>query len=244
MTESEFVELAAGHALGALTPEDEQAFTAALAAHPEWEAYLMIDAETAVLLADGVSEVAPPAQLRDALLAAIAETDAPVAVVTPTPAPVRHAPRTRRRGWFALAASLILLAGVAAGVTALVQQAARPAAVVALDRISSAPDARSAEASVSGGGTATLHWSASLDQAVLVSSELPELSPDHSFELWYVRDGTAQPAGTFTPNGRSATAVLQPGMQSGDVVAVTIERAGGSPSGKPTTTPIVAIPTS
>ena len=38
MNVHEFAELAAGHALHALSPEDQQAYEVALAAHPEWAA--------------------------------------------------------------------------------------------------------------------------------------------------------------------------------------------------------------
>ena len=37
--------------------------------------------------------------------------------------------------------------------------------------------------------------------------------------------------------------VVAVGMQPGDTIAVTVEPAGGSPSGAPTTAPIIAIPT-
>jgi anti-sigma-K factor RskA len=37
--------------------------------------------------------------------------------------------------------------------------------------------------------------------------------------------------------------VLAGDMHAGDVIAVTVEQAGGSPSGSPTTDPVVVIPT-
>ncbi|WP_404438075.1 hypothetical protein LG322_03745 [Microbacterium aerolatum] len=40
-----------------------------------------------------------------------------------------------------------------------------------------------------------------------------------------------------------ATALLDGSMHEGDVIAVTVEQAGGSPTGLPTTEPIIAIPT-
>ena len=38
MNEQEFAELSAGHALAALSPEDERRYREALAVHPEWAA--------------------------------------------------------------------------------------------------------------------------------------------------------------------------------------------------------------
>jgi hypothetical protein len=72
VNEQEFAELAAGHALHALSPGDEAAFEAARRQHPEWEHHVTTDAETAVLLADGIADVTPPPALRGALLAQIA----------------------------------------------------------------------------------------------------------------------------------------------------------------------------
>jgi anti-sigma-K factor RskA len=60
--------------------------------------------------------------------------------------------------------------------------------------------------------------------------------------MWLIRGETAQPAGVFEA-GSSTTAVLQGDMQPGDLVAVTIEPAGGSPTGQPTTDPLFAIAT-
>lgn len=147
------------------------------------------------------------------------------------------------RAWFALAASFVLLVGIGAGTVITVQHLNRPAAVIALDRIEAAPDAQQATADVRGGGEATLHWSVSTGQAVLVTGAMPALPDDRTFELWYVREGTPIPAGTFDASGGSTSALLQPGMRPGDVIAVTVEQSGGSPDGAPTTDPIVAIPT-
>ncbi|NNH05411.1 hypothetical protein HLA99_16325, partial [Microbacterium ulmi] len=72
MNVHEFADLAASHALHALSPDDERAFRAALAQHPEWDGIARADAETAAALADGVAEVEPPEHVRADVLAAIA----------------------------------------------------------------------------------------------------------------------------------------------------------------------------
>lgn len=288
MNEREFAELAAGHALGALSADDEHSFQSAVAAHPEWAAVAESDMAVVARLADMVDEVRPPPALKTALFARLdAQSDAvggtggvsatragdgtgasdvgdalPPADVAdaataaradigarPDASSRRAARQTPRRGgraartWFALAASIALLLGVGVGVTSLVQNLTRPASVVALERIEDAPDARTAEAQIEGGGEATLHWSPSLEEAVLVSDGLPTLADDQTFELWYVRGDTAISAGTFDPSSASTTAVLEPGIQPGDAVAVTVEQVGGSPEGTPTTDPIVVIAT-
>ena len=72
MTEQEFAELAAGHALNALSHEDEARYWEALAAHPEWEHVVREDAATAAALADGAAPVAPPLTARSMLLVRVA----------------------------------------------------------------------------------------------------------------------------------------------------------------------------
>ena len=142
-----------------------------------------------------------------------------------------------------LAASFIVLVGLGFGAVSLGQLFNRPAAVVALEQIENAPDAQTAAAEGTDGGNATVHWSESIGKVVLVSNGLPSIARDESFELWYVREDGPVSAGTFEKS-TDATVLLEGTMKPGDVIAVTIEPQGGSPSGKPTSDPIVAIPTS
>ncbi|GAB6859558.1 anti-sigma factor [Microbacterium xylanilyticum] len=272
MNEQEFAELAAGHSLGSLSAEDERRYRAALAAHPEWAPIAEDDADTVTLLAEGVPPVAPPPALRDALLARIAVTPqdpdagrdagvekpelAPAPGVTPSIArpanddtadadAVEAGTRRRpRRLLFALAACLVLMVGLGAGAAVVIPQLLRPAAVVALDRIESAPDAAQKTVSLPTGGRATAHWSASIGAAVLVSDGLEPLDGARTYELWFVRGDTPVSAGVFDAEPGTTTAQLRGSMHAGDAIAVTVEQAGGSPTGKPTTQPIVVIPTS
>ena len=263
MTEDEFAELSAGHALGALSPDDERAYREALAAHPEWQRVADRDAETAAALAEGAVPVAPPVDLRSRLLAAVAGTSegAPGATgdaaedavdVAPVSAPVSPPPPTdvvqalQRRSWsrglFALVASLALLVGIGWGVGAIATLWQTPPAVTALAEIEAAPDAASASTTFEG-GDATVHWSESLGKVVLVADGLPQLPADRTFELWYVRGDAPVSAGTFSASGGAGTAQLSGPMEPGDTIAVTVEQVGGSPGGAPTTDPLFAIPT-
>ena len=89
-----------------------------------------------------------------------------------------------------------------------------------------------------------MHWSESVGEVVFVSDGLPTLSSDQSYELWFVRDSGAIAAGVFEAGGDgNATALLSGTMSPGDVIAVTVEPAGGSPTGEPSGDPILAIPT-
>ncbi|WP_311244523.1 anti-sigma factor domain-containing protein [Microbacterium sp. WCS2018Hpa-23] len=280
MNEQEFAELAAGAALDALSPDDQQRYHAALAMHPEWQRIADADAESAALLSTGVAPTAPSPEIRAALLARIAVTpqsgdvimtgsatdalpesapdakSAPDAnsapdvarAVSTQPSSIGgeaspKAPAHRLRILFALAACLALLVGVGVGAVAVNEYLNRPASVIALQDIQASGDAQQASVPLEGGGTATAHWSASLGKSVLVTDGVPALSEGETYELWYVRGETPIPAGVFAVDDGAATAVLDGEMHAGDVIAVTVEKAGGSPSGLPTTDPVVVIPT-
>ncbi|GAA1546492.1 anti-sigma-K factor RskA [Microbacterium ginsengiterrae] len=261
MNESEFAELAAGRALHALSDADERRFTDALLAHPEWAAIAEDDEATAAALAGVVTAEAPPVRIRAALLEQIASipqgessppTEKPVARVDPAPraepapAPQEQpapAPRRRGRRLFALAASVALIAGLGIGAAVLIPQLTPPASVVALEQIESAPDAEQATVDLGAGAQATAHWSASVGRAVLVTEGLDPLEGDQTYQLWFVRGEDALPAGIFDTDAGAATALLDGAMRAGDVIAVTVEPAGGSPTGTPSSAPILAIPT-
>lgn len=265
MNETEFAELAAGYALHALDPADTRAFEAALAEHPEWAHHLDADLEVAATLADAVRDASPPASVRAQLLAAIEggarDASAPAPDETaPTPsgpataaevaapddaaAAAGGAPKRRwgTRGWFALAASVALLVALGFGAATLAQLNRSPVDV-AVEQIERAPDGARTSVPLEG-GEVVVYSSASEAQAVLVATGLPELPPDSTFELWLVGPEGAVSAGLFTGDeAGGASAVLDAPYQAGDVVAVTIEPSGGSPTGQPTTDPIVAVET-
>lgn len=244
MEEEEFRDLAAGHALNALSAEDELRFQQLLATHPAWSTIVATELDTAAALADGVDEVVPRPQVRDALLAKITSVpqDARVDDAAPPPeaAPVHR--RSRSRTWFALAASLAFILALGIGGLALGRLLTpEDGAQVALEQIQDAPDAQSASVVLDDGASATAHWSASTGRAVLVTDGMPTLEDDKTFEMWFIRDGTPLPAGTFSAD--DAVSELAGTFQPGDVIAVTVEAAGGSPSGLPTTDAMFAITT-
>lgn len=154
----------------------------------------------------------------------------------------------QRRNWtrslFALTASIALLVGIGWGVGALTQDMRAPSAESVLAQIERSDDAQSSTAQLVDGGEATVHWSPSVDGVVLVADGLPEIADDQSYEAWFVRGSAPIPAGAFESSDGSAAMLLEGDMQPEDVIALTIEQSGGSPSGLPTTDPIVAIPTS
>ncbi len=244
MEQEEFRDLAAGHALNALSAEDEMRFQELLAAHPAWSTIVATDLDTAAALGDGVVDVVPRPQVRDALLAKITSVpqDVPVTEEAPAPEAAPAQRRSRSRMWFALAASLAFILALGIGGLSLGRLLTpEDGAQVALEQIQDAPDAQSASVTLDDGASATAHWSASTGRAVLVTDGMPTLENDKTFEMWLIRDGSPLPAGTFSSD--DPVAELDGTFHSGDVIAVTVEAAGGSPNGLPTTDAMFAITT-
>lgn len=229
-----------------------------LGAENEAEARSFEDVAAELALAAEPAEPRP--ELKAALFARLADTpqlpapdageEAPVPVPTPASAPaVTPAERTARRRWFqrpglilgaAAAAVLLFVGGAFVGSTLSGSNSYQSQQASALAEINAAPDVQRATADVAGGGTATLVWSGQLGRSALVADQLPPLPNDKTYELWYIRDGKAIPAGTMNPSGSGSTwRVLTGDMAAGDTVGVTVEPSGGSD--RPTTDPIVAI---
>jgi len=118
----------------------------------------------------------------------------------------------------------------------------------AIAAVLSAPDARTASAATSAGGTATVVASRHGGTMVFTSSGLPALPPTQVYELWFIGSAGVRPAGLVPPvrpapagpPGGGATApVLASGLSADDSVGVTVEPSGGTSA--PTTTPIVVL---
>ncbi|MGH1549291.1 anti-sigma factor domain-containing protein [Leifsonia poae] len=237
-----------------------------LGAADEQEAAVFED--VAAQLALTVEPVQPRPELKAALFAKLAQTpqqaptpqlpaqdapalDAPVQDAPPTPAPAAPGPaeRAAQRRWFqrpslilgaAAAAVLLFIGGAFVGSALSGTNSYTSQQASALAQINAASDVQHATADVAGGGTATLVWSGELGKSALVANDLPALPGDKTYELWYIRDGQATPAGTMESEGTGSTwRVLSGKMSAGDTVGVTVEPRGGSK--KPTTDPIVAI---
>lgn len=254
--------LAAGYALGSLTPEETAAYEAFLARSPSARAEAEEFQRVAAALTLDAPPVNPPAQLKARILAQVASTpQRPADSDTPLqpdelagaededpaalgPAALRARTRWTRRSTIAMAAAAAALVlfvggaivgGVLGGGTS-VQQAQAPT----LAQIVSSPDSQRASVPITGGGTATLVWSGELGKSALFVDGLAAPPADKTYELWYMRGDSAQSAGILQV-GRDGTSwqVLNGTMQGGDTVGVTVEPKGGSTT--PSGTPIIVI---
>lgn len=259
MNDEKFDELLAARALNALDADEERMLDAAITADDDLRRRAAQDDETAALLAEATREVEPPASVRDALLAQIGDLpqdDAHgEASAEKEPRdqggldaeqqggavpPEEHSPRPRHRTAWTLAASIAVIAGIALGGIVTMNLLDGSPAVKALDEIEQADDARSASSDLAGGGTVELHWSQELDQAVVTGEDIPVLDDGQQYELWIVRGETPVSAGLFD-GGDQDPVLLGDDIAVGDTIAVTVEDEGGSPTGAPTTEPVVAV---
>ncbi|GAA1727802.1 anti-sigma factor [Microcella frigidaquae] len=216
-------------------------------------------ADVRAALGLAVPPVAPSPQLKQNLMAAIAETPQlpaePVLAAVASPvtdaaaAPVAGSAAARAQArWFSRPAMLVTAAAAAVALFfggVFAADLVRPTAPSAADQLATivaAADVTTTTAEVAGGATATLVASASVGLSAMVFDGLDPLSADERYALWYITDGVPTPAGLFAVDGDGAVVqVLEGAFEAGTIVGVTVEPASGSPA--PTSDPIVAIAT-
>jgi anti-sigma-K factor RskA len=249
--------LSGAYALHALNDDETRLLEAHLVGSEETRNEVTELTDTAVLLGMAIDPVAPPASLKQGIMALLASTpqlprEESLQARNPDPIDVSSvtgtaAARAQAR-WFSK--PLIALASVAAAVALIVggglvantvsDNSFRQAQADQLAAIGSASDTQRVDAAVDGGGSATLMWSAELGASALIAKGLPVLASNKTYELWYIGSDGARAAGTFTidQDGR-AWRVLDGELRRGDVIGVTVEPSGGSKA--PTTAPILTI---
>lgn len=157
----------------------------------------------------------------------------------------------RRRTRSRLLTSLALAAAVVLAVVVGVQQgrlssardsaAASRTQLAAFQSVAGATDAQVASAQVAGGGNATVLASQSAGRGVVVLDGVEQLPDAKTYELWLINpQGTPRPVRTFD-TANSAATVDFAGLNPGDTVGVSVEAAGGSTTGAPTTKPIFTV---
>lgn len=214
--------------------------------------------DTAVLLGLATRPVQPSAGLKASIMDQLdAHPQLPVAASSAagassasvaTAAFESPAGRKAQARWFtrpvtalaAVAAAIALFVGGGVVTTSLAQNSFAQQQADQLAAINSADDAQRASVDLADGGTATLVWSNTLLSSALIVDGLAPLPADRTYELWYINDAGARPAGTFGVAGNGSTwRVLDGTMKAGDTVGVTVEPRGGSDA--PTTDPVVVI---
>jgi len=141
---------------------------------------------------------------------------------------------------FAAAAAAVLFVGGTVAGQAFNNNQFEQAQAAGLVQISAASDSQRSEITMADGHEATLVWSNNLGLSAVLVEDLPALSSDQDYQLWYINGSGAASAGTFDSSGiGTAWRVLDGAMHSGDTVGITVEPKGGSK--QPSSAPIVAF---
>jgi anti-sigma-K factor RskA len=221
-------ELIAGQALYALSATDEERVALHVAECDRCRRQLREAEALAASLAYGVPAAEPPPDLRDRVLAAVA----PVVEAAPARPPGAHVePSRRRRAWswwprFAAVAVPALAAAVVG---------------LAIWNVSLHGDLSGLHSQLFHGTAGNLRGVGNVvvksdGNATLYASIRPAPA-GKTYEAWVIRGKVALPAGLFQGGG-TVNLRLSQDARPGDVIAVTVEPAGGTR--KPTTTPIAA----
>jgi anti-sigma-K factor RskA len=215
---------AAAYVLGSLESDERDAFEAHLAACDACTAEVRSLRTTAQALASAVPPRTPPAALRQRVLAAFA---AGKAAATATPAA-----RVHSRQWWALAASLVLIAALGAYAVRLQTRAATLQSSMA---VLAAPDL--VRIDLAGQQTAPASsgralWSRQRGM-VFAASNLPAPPAGKVYQVWVVTAQAPISAGLVAPERRGGGMTYfytPPDIAAPTAVAVTLEPAGGVPA--------------
>jgi anti-sigma-K factor RskA len=222
-------ELIAGHALHALSSEDEERVVVHLAECERCRRRLRETEAVAASLAYSIPQVAPPPELRSRVLAIAEPVVAAAAAGAPEPetAPARPSqPRSRRSWWPRF--SLVAVPAMAVALAALIAW-----------NVSLRNDLDSNRNDLANGAAVMLpgvgNVVAQTDGNATLFARLRPAPSGKTYEAWVIRGSVALPAGIFKGGGTVELKLTQAAMP-GDKIAVTVEPSGGSR--KPTTTPL------
>ena len=230
-------ELTAGYALDALDADERSAYEAHLAGCEQCRQELSSFWETTEALAVAASGPAPSPGLRERILADV-RAEAPQAVVA-------LEPRRRRRAVpvLAAAAAIAAVVALALGLRAADLSGELDDTRAALEQVQSSAEVLAdpgAQSVALQAGEGRLVVDAD-GRAVLVLDGLEPAPAGKTYEMWVVPGGNieqANPAGLFPGSDGREIVPVDGTVRSGDVVAVTVEPAGGVKA--PTTQPVVA----
>jgi len=219
-------ELIAGQALYALSPDDEERVALHVAECDSCRRQLREAEALAASLAYAVPAAAPPPELRDRVLASVEPV---VEAVPAQPAPARPQPARRSRSWWPRVAA-VAVPVLAAAVVGL-----------AIWNISLNNDLSGLHSQLYHGTAGNLRGVGNVvvkqDGNATLYASIRKAPPGKTYEAWVIRGKVALPAGLFKGGG-TVNLKLSRDARPGDVIAVTVEPAGGTKA--PTTTPIAA----
>ena len=226
---------AGAYLLDALSPDETRDFKRHMRDCTECRRELAILRVAADALPRSVEQLAPPPELKRALMRRVREEERAAEAERPRVPLLRRLGADRMLGGFrpALAgvgAALLLLAGVAGGLV--------------IANGGGDPDARVVTASVDRtqlpDASASLRVVDEADGGVLRVTGLPLPRPRRTYEVWLRRGESVEPGGVFTVTRDGSGTVAIPGSLEGvDEVMITSEEEGGVRA--PTSAPVIRI---
>jgi anti-sigma-K factor RskA len=238
MNSERFEDLKDAYVLGALPEEERLSFEDYLAAHPERQAEIDELGALAGLLAFSPQEQVPSPELRSRVMEVV-EAEA-------EPRRVRRRPALAKVGDYlgvrtlALGAAALLVIGLLSWNVLLQDQVQ--------DLQGQVEDARN-QRQVQQSRTIELQGSWAKQGAnaevafirknrvILVAKNMPSVPEDQTCQIWVISDDEPKPSGLFQPDGNMTAAPITNSITKADVIAVTVEPAGGSK--KPTNDPVL-----
>ncbi|MCX6399753.1 MAG: anti-sigma factor [Propionibacteriales bacterium] len=239
--------LSGAYAVDALEPDERARFEAHLRQCADCRDEVDSLREAAAVL--GTDDLAPPASLRDRLLADIATIrplpplmaeDAAPRAETPSAVVVQLDSRRRsvaRIPLFAAAAAVIV---AAVGGLWVRSDDEPPAPEITAEQVLAAADASSTDKSFPDGATAVVTVSRSLARSVIHTDDMRAAPEGKDYQLWLQTPaGVMEPAGVM-PDLRDATVLLDGDASTATGVGITVEPDGGSE--RPSSEPIAVFP--
>jgi len=214
--------LVGAYAVDALDDVERAAFERHLAECPACRAEVDGLREAASVIGGSVAQD-PPSGLRDRVLADIAT----VRPLPPHPAP--SAPRTRRLRPALVAAAAAAVIAVGGGVVIAEPWSddASQRQLTAAEQVRAADDAETYRQTLEGGAVATVVRSQSLNQAVLVTDDMPPPPQGKVYALWLDHEGIGMVAAGLMDSGQHEV-VLEGDPATAVGFGITVEPDGGS----------------
>ena len=248
MNNERFEDLKDAYVLGALPEEERLSFEEYLAAHPERQAEIDDLGAVAGLLAFSPQEQVPSPELRSRVMEMVeAETQ-------PRSVPRRSV--SARIGDYlsvrslALGAAALLVIGLLSwnvllqGQVADLQGQVQDAQGQVVELQAQVEDAQAQQSQTirlegswaEQGATAEVA-SMEENEIVLVARNMPSVPEDRTCQIWVIKGDVPEPSGLFQPDGNGTATPITNSITKADVIAVTVEPAGGSE--QPTSDPVL-----
>ena len=236
MNNERFEDLKDAYVLGALPEEERLSFEDYLAAHPERQAEVDELGAVAGLLAFSPPEQEPSPELRSRVME----------VVEAGPR------RVGGRSTFARVGDYLSLRSLALGAAALLVIGLLSWNVVLQGQVedlqAQVEDAQdqqqtqqsptiSLEGSWADQGANAVVASIHKNQVILVAKDMPSVPEDRTCQIWVISNDVPKPSGLFQPDGNMMATPITNSIAQADVIAVTVEPAGGSE--QPTSDPVL-----